>query len=190
VLYSSVHLSFRFFLSFARPLALDESSVFLDRISRIRSKNTYGVNKTILSIFLMSKVYIYFIDVLASFCRRFYVWNSTPLLRPRLTFRQWHLTFIIQIAFVAHEQERYVLVIFHTQNLFSAKKRGIKNSKKLLFNWRFKLPKFLRSLEAFVICYGEYAEETLTAPEVVVTNCGIVLLTGSVENVYLYLFSV
>lgn len=40
-LYSSVHLSFlRFDLSLARPLAFEESSVFRDRISRIRSKNT------------------------------------------------------------------------------------------------------------------------------------------------------
>lgn len=39
--YSNVHLSFLLLdLSFARPLDFDESSVFRDRISRIRSKNT------------------------------------------------------------------------------------------------------------------------------------------------------
>lgn len=47
-LYSKVHLSFRRFdLSFARPLDFDESSVFRDRISRMRSKNTYKVIKNL-----------------------------------------------------------------------------------------------------------------------------------------------
>lgn len=44
--YSSVHFSFlRFDLSFARPLDFEESSVFRDRISRIRSKKTLKDSK-------------------------------------------------------------------------------------------------------------------------------------------------
>lgn len=44
MLYSSVHLpkgNLRFFLSFVRLLDFVESSVFLERISRIKSKNTF-----------------------------------------------------------------------------------------------------------------------------------------------------
>ena len=48
--YSSVHFSFlRFDLSFARPLDFEESSVFRDRISRIRSKKTLNDSKLIKS---------------------------------------------------------------------------------------------------------------------------------------------
>mgnify|MGYP007092096842 CR=1 FL=1 len=48
LLYSNVHFSFlRFDLSFARPLAFEESSVFRDLISRIRSKNTWKKEKSI-----------------------------------------------------------------------------------------------------------------------------------------------
>lgn len=49
--YSSVHFSFlRFDLSFARPLDFEESSVFRDRISRIRSKKTLKESKLMKSL--------------------------------------------------------------------------------------------------------------------------------------------
>lgn len=39
-IYNNVHLSFFLFLSFVFPLDFDESSVFLERISRIKSQKT------------------------------------------------------------------------------------------------------------------------------------------------------
>lgn len=51
-------------------------------------------------------------------------------------------------------------------------------------------PKLLSRLEAFVVCNGEHAKESFAASEVVVTNRSIILLSGCVENVYLYFFAI
>lgn len=59
----------------------------------------------------------YLVHIFACFSRCFDVWH-TPLLGAGLTFRQWHLPFIVQIAFIADQQERYVFIVLHAQYLF------------------------------------------------------------------------
>ena len=51
-------------------------------------------------------------------------------------------------------------------------------------------PEFLRSLKAVVIGDWKNAEETFATAEIIITNGGVILLTGRVQNVNLYLFTV
>lgn len=51
-------------------------------------------------------------------------------------------------------------------------------------------PEFLGSLEAFVVRDGEDTEETLAAAKIIVSDGGVVLLTGRVQYIYLYFFAI
>lgn len=62
----------------------------------------------------------YLVHVLACLGRCFHIGDG-PLLRPHLALAERHLPFIVKIAFVAHQQERYALIVFHPQYLFSTK---------------------------------------------------------------------
>lgn len=57
------------------------------------------------------------IDILAGLGRSLYVGHA-PLLCPALALGQGHLPLVVQITFVAHQQERYALVVLHPQDLF------------------------------------------------------------------------
>ena len=56
--------------------------------------------------------------------------------------------------------------------------------------WYDYTPKVCRGLKRFLFCYGEHTQEPLAAPEVVIAYRGIVLLTGRVQYVDLYLLSI
>lgn len=51
-------------------------------------------------------------------------------------------------------------------------------------------PEFLGCLEAFVVCDGEDAEETLAAAKVVISDGGIILLASRIQYIYLYFLAV
>lgn len=61
------------------------------------------------------------IDIFTGLCGCLHVRHS-PLLRPALAIRERHLSLVVQITFVAHQEERYALVVLHPQDLFSAKR--------------------------------------------------------------------
>lgn len=52
------------------------------------------------------------------------------------------------------------------------------------------LPEFLSSLEAFIVCDGKHAKESLATSEIVVADRCIVLLASRIKNIYLYLFAI
>lgn len=62
------------------------------------------------------------VHIFAGFSRGLHI-GHRPLLRPQLALAQRHLALIIQIALVAHQQERYALIILHPQDLFSENSR-------------------------------------------------------------------
>lgn len=192
-LYSSVHFSFRRFdLSFARPLAFDESSVFRDRISRIRSKNTcklincYEIflrcaSNSLLTLSTFSRV---FADV------------STYGTPPHCCARAWHSdNGTLRFSFKSHllpTNRNGMFSSFFTRKICSLggeekKKSNLGSSHATSI---FYLPKFLSRLEALVVCDGEHAEESFAATEIVVADGRVVLLTSRVENVNLYFFSI
>lgn len=51
-------------------------------------------------------------------------------------------------------------------------------------------PEFLGCLEAFVVCDGEDAKETLAAAKVVISDGGIILLASRIQYIYLYFLAV
>jgi len=58
------------------------------------------------------------VHIFAGFSRGLHI-GHRPLLRPQLALAQGHLALVIQIALVAHQQERYALVILDPQYLLS-----------------------------------------------------------------------
>ena len=44
---------------------------------------------------------------------------------------------------------------------------------------------YLSSLEGILLCYGKYAEETFSTPEVIIPNGSIIFLPSSIKNIYL-----
>lgn len=79
---------------------------------------------------------------------------------------------------------------FFTRRICSlCRKKSFKLASRKLRH-RLDSPEFLRGLEAFIVSDGEDAEEALAASEVVVSNRRVVFLTGRVEDVNLYFFTV
>ncbi len=73
-----------------------------------------------------------------------------------------YLSLVCEVALVPYEDEWDRVVALDPQDL---------------------LPELLRGLEGVVLSDGEDAEEALAGAEVVVPNRGVVLLTGSVQDV-------
>ena len=77
------------------------------------------------------KGYIHFIDVLSSFGWSFYV-RYSPLLCAILSLFQRHFPPFTQVAFIAHQKKRYVLIVLHSQYLFSEIKKEKEKEKPII----------------------------------------------------------
>jgi len=63
------------------------------------------------------------VNVFAGLGRCFNV-RDAPLLRAVLSLLQRHLSSLAQIAFIAHQQERNIFVVLHSENLFPGRERN------------------------------------------------------------------
>ena len=179
---------FRFILSLPLPVLVLVSSILRDRMSLIRSKNTCSNQSHVIKVHCWTKR-THLVNVFAGLGRCFNV-RDAPLLRAVLGLLQRHLPSLAQIAFIAHQQERNIFVVLHSENLFPGRQRNPVSIRPRRISLRRRSPEFLRRLETVVVGDGEDAEESLSAAEVVVADGSIIFLSGGVQNVNLNLLAV
>ena len=185
--YSSVHFSFlRFDLSFARPLDFEESSVFRDRISRIRSKKTWK-DKILIKSLQICKICLLcprFRESLPRSQRR----ERRPIAAPDSGTPITELC----VCRTSHTCcQPAGTECFHRSSharFVPYKRKFVKNLKR---TWRNSdLPKLLSCLETFVVSDGENAEKSFSTSEVIIADCRIIFLSSRVKNINLYFFAI